>query len=246
MGTAARTMRTVILPAALVLAASGASAAGSAGWARDQPLRTLTLPDGEGGEASCTVYRDLAVRVPGTDTPAPGDAVLLRGAGAACAGDDVRLATAGFDLVGRTGAYLVFEQSDPLGATGFRVVDSRSGRAIVDDASIGGITGANALRLTAGPTSLVLRYRRGLNTDCSLLERPAACWRRITRDPANRVPADIARLVPPVAACRRSYRVGSVPHDDPSVVAYDVELRWSHGAGLRTRAAGPIGCTPLP
>ena len=242
-------MRTMMLLTALGVAGLGAPAAGAAGWTPDRPVRTTKVADGDGGEATCTVYRDFAVRVPGTDTPSPGDAALLAKAASCPAGaraGGVRLDTGGFDLVGRSGPYLFFEQSDSLGAIGFRVVDSRGGRTIIEDASLSGITGDPALAVTATPTSLVLRYRRGLNADCSVLERSAACWRKITATPANRVPAAIAHLAPPVAACRRSYHAGSVPADNPSVIAYDVELRWSRGAAIQTRGAGPVDCTPLP
>ena len=247
-GKAGGTMRTATLAAALGLAVLGPSAAGATGWTPERPLRTLRFGERE-AEATCTVYRDVAVRVSGTGTPSPGDATLLRQSRASCAAAGgrgrVRLDTAGFDLVGRSGSFLFFEQSDPLGATAFRVIDSRNGRTIVDDATFGGITGANALRVVATPSSLVLRYRRGLNAYCSVLERPMACWRKITRDPASRVPVAIARLAPPVAACRLSYGAAAVPADNPVIIAYDVELRWSRGAS-QTRATGPVGCAPLP
>lgn len=224
--------------------------AAAADWTPDPPTRAVTAHAG-GEEVTCTYYRDLVVRERGTDTPAPGPAALLRAttppppcslriAGTA-------LATAYQSFVGRRGPYLFFQDTDPNGATAFAVFDARTRRRIVDESSESGIEAKGSLHaVTATPDLLRLTFRRALNLRCSIPADPAGCWRSIVRDPRNRMPAAIARLAPPAAACARSYPPGRQERADPSVVAYETRLTWRRDGRTQAEVLGPVGCTPLP
>ncbi|WP_260599975.1 hypothetical protein [Sphingomonas endolithica] len=236
--------------AALLLLTLAAPA--TAQWSPDRALRTQTVKDAEGGEISCTFYRDFMVRVPGTDTPSPGDALLVRAGKTPpiCSARQpagVSLKTGGYAFLGRTGIYLFFEEADSNGSVAFAVLDSRTGRTIIDDVTPDGIADPSSIHsIAATPETLKLAFRRALNAQCSVLARPGPCWREITGSKDNDVPPAIARLAPPAQACARSYRAAGIPNDDPSIITYEVQVSWTQGGGRRVQAAGPVGCLPMP
>ena len=238
------------LPALLLL--SFGSAAAGANWTPDPPLRTQTAKDARGDEITCTYYRDIFVHVTQTDTPSPGDATLIHTSRppSACSAKTVvgtLLRTRGFSYVGRKGPYLFFEQADPNGATAFSVIDARTGRAVIEDSTQGGIAEqASFHSVLATPVTLTLAYRRAVNTTCSILATPAACWEAIIHDTHKAIPPAVARLAPPVRACARSYAGGKVGRSDPSVIAYEVRVTWTRGGGRQVQATGPVDCLPLP
>lgn len=225
----------------------------STGWAPDRALRTATAKDAEGGEISCTFYEDFMIRVPGTDTPEPDKALLIRAGGTAPACSAVApaglsLDTGGYAFQGRTGVYLFFEVASSNGSVDFLVIDSRTGATIIDDITEEGLSDPGTIRaITATPQSLTLAFRRARNTDCSILASPASCWKQITANPEFGIPPEIARLAPPTEACVKSYSAASIPRDDPSIISYPVEVRWTQGGGAnRVQASGPLGCWPMP
>ncbi len=220
-------------------------------WRPDTPSRTETWKDADGDEVTCTYYPDLVLRQTQTNTPSPGRTTLARIAASPArsrpAAGGRALDTSGFSFAGRKGPWLFFEEADPNGSTAFMVFDARDGRKILSDASLGAISQGSALRrFVSTPDMLSVSYRRGLNTSCSILARPATCWRMITRMRGNAVPHSIARLGPPVHACRVAYSFGKVGGDDPSVISYEVKVIVTRRGVARMQASGPIGCTPLP
>lgn len=159
----------------------------------------------------------------------------------------VPLGRAEHSFVGRKGSYLLFEEADPNGSTAFSVFDARDGRKIVPDGTERGIAEAGSLhRIVATPRSLTLVYRRGVNIACSILAEPRACWRSFTHRRYGAVPRSIARLAPPARACARSYGEGKAPGDDPSVIAYEVQVTSTRPGRTQKQARGPLGCTPMP
>ena len=235
-----------------VLLVSFASSPAIADGTPDRPLRTQTIQDADGDEIICTYYPDLVVRVTQTNTPAPGDATLIHVSKhpPACSVKAVAgtlLKTRGSSYIARRDAYLFFEEADPNGATGFSVIDARTGRAIVEDSTLAGISAGGSIPVIAAtPVSLTMGYRRAVNMACSIIAEPARCWAAFTRDRRNAVPPTIARLAPPVWACAHSYALGKVDRNDPSIVAYEVLVNWKRGAGLRVQTTGPVSCLPLP
>ena len=223
-------------------------AAAKTTWLPDPPVRTQTVRDAERDDVTCTYYPDFILRQTQTNTSSPGKTTLARTAASpAClAGAGRSLATAGFNFIGRKGPRLVFEEADANGATGFAIFDARNGRRIFSDASLGAISQGSALRDFASTSDLLsLSYRRALNISCSILAKPATCWRAITRSRRDAVPPSIRNLDPPVQACRASYSLGGVDRSDPSVISYEVKVVVTR-RGTRIQASGPIGCSPLP
>ena len=245
-------MATAVGPLLALLLLSLGSAAAVANWTPDRPLRAQTAKDADGNAVTCTYYRDFFVRVTQTDTPSLCDATLIRAARPpfGCPAKPVAgllLKTRGYSYVGRKGLFLFFEEADPNGATAFSVIDARTRRAVVEDSTQGGISGAASFHsVVATPVTLSLSSRRAVNTTCSILAEPVGCWRAITRDKRQAVPPSIARLAPPVRACARSYAVGKVERSDPSVIASEVRVTWRRDAMRQVQAAGPVDCLPLP
>ena len=229
------------------------AASATAGWTSDPALRTETVKDADGGEISCTFYRDFMIRVPGTDTPSPGNATLVRPGKApvTCSPGTqagLSLETEEYAFMGRTGVYLFFEVANPFASVPFRIVDSRTGRTIIDDVTEDGLSNPATIRtMKATPKSLSLAFRRALNTQCSVLAKPEACWRAITSKKDNGVPPEIARLAPPTKACAKTYGDAGIDSNDPSVISYDVQVAWLSGRRRnQITASGPVGCWPLP
>ena len=159
----------------------------------------------------------------------------------------VSLKTGGYRFAGRSGAYLFFEEADSNGSVAFSVIDARTGRTILDDVTQEGLSDPGSIHaLIAAPGSLKLAFRRALNTQCSILAKPAPCWRAIVSTKDNDVPPAIARLAPPAQACARSYRQTHIPSDDPSIITYEVQVSWTPSGGRNVQASGPVGCWPLP
>ena len=238
---------------AAALATGGSAVADPAGWPSGSldPGRVETLKASEGAdplpEVRCTVYADLIVRESGTESPSPDPATILRlGRSAtppACARTvppgAVALKTADFSFVGRKGPYLFFEATDPNGAIPFMVVEAASGRTLFTDSTKDGHVSSMAIEDGA----LHMRFTRGINASCSLAKGAAACWTKMAR--GGEISAATARLPPPDRACAASYRKAKVPANDPSVVAFEVDLRFANGHAESVQT-GPIGCEPLP
>jgi hypothetical protein len=233
----------------------GAAPPSASGWTPDPVQRTQVIKgrrDGTGGEVRCTFYADLLVRESDTDTPSSEDALLVRAGRTrpACnarptAG--VRLKTAGFGLVGRAGPFLLFQQSSSHGSVPFVVVDTRTGRTVIEEISDAGIDDPGAMRIIkAEPGAITLAFRRGFNAPCSIIANPAKCWKSIAGDRVTAMPRAVARFTAPVPACARSYRKASAPADNPSVITYPAQVSWTASQGKRVTGSGPVDCWPLP
>lgn len=213
----------------------------------DAPATVITIPaSGDQDAVTCTFYADIMIRISGTDTPAPEDAVLLQHppAAAACAAPPshgVALPTAGFDLSGRKGNFLVFEAADPTGASALIVFDARSGRKLFAD-------GESSIRTAEDiQGTLRLRYSRAVNSTCSLLAERDGCWSALLA--SGQIPRGVFSGPPAREACAKAYRpAGSpaVPDDDPSMVSYPVALTLDSAGNAAVKPAGPVGCDPMP
>jgi hypothetical protein len=202
----------------------------------DSPVKIVTIPaSGDQDAITCTAYADVMVRISGTDTPDPDNALLLPpapcGAGKP---QGVTLASQGESLDGRKGGFLVFEDTDPNGASGFTVFDAHTGRQLFTD----GMNAIQAVTLDAGV--LHVRYTRGVNATCSLFADRAGCWGKLLASGA--IPHG-AFAVPPSCA---AYRQGTVPADDPSVVSYDAALTLDRQGHAVVQPTGPLHCDPMP
>jgi hypothetical protein len=215
----------------------------------DMPAKVITIPaSGDQDAVTCTFYADVMVRISGTDTPAPDDAMLLRNpaapAAAACAAKPlhgVELPSSGFDLSGRKGDFLIFEASDPTGASGLIVFDARSGRKLFADGE-SSIAAAEDIQGT-----LRLRYVRAINGACSLLADRDGCWAALLA--GGEIPRGVFAGPPSRETCAIAYRQAAspaVPDDDPSMISYPVAVTLDGAGHASVRIMGPIGCDPMP
>lgn len=211
----------------------------------DRPASTKRLqakPDSP--QTICTIYADAMVRET-QDGPSSENALLVRGANGACAAkapaSAIEMETEGLALVGRKGDYLVFSAIDPNGATDFSVIDARTGKVVLKDATYGSpeFRSANA----AGDV-VTLAYRRGINAPCSLLQSGARCWGSLVDD--GKVPDSLARPAPAPALCAASYKRAKSPKDNSSIVAFDVETTIDGAGKVTTLSKGAAICDPLP
>jgi hypothetical protein len=214
----------------------------------DTPANVITIPaNGDQDAITCTFYTDVMIRISGTDTPAPDNAMLLQRQAApaeiACAKPlgGVELPTSGFDLSGRKGNFLIFEATDPTGASELIVFDALSGRKLFDD----GESRITAAEDTQG--TLRLRYIRAINGTCSLLADRNGCWSALLA--SGQIPRGVFPGPPTRETCARSYRQAAspaVPDDDPSMISYPVAVTLDGSGHASVRVAGPIGCDPMP
>jgi hypothetical protein len=213
------------------------------------PASVVTIPaSGDRDAITCSFYHDVIIRISGTDTPAPDNAILLprppAPAAFNCAANPsggVTLPSEGVDLSGRKGNFLIFEASDPTGASGLLIFDARSGRKLFAD----GESAISAAEFAQG--SLHLRYTRAINTSCSLLADRDGCWSALLA--SGEVPRGVFPAPPGREACARTYRpAGSpvAPDDDPSIVSYPVSLTLDSTGHAGLQPLGPIGCDPMP
>lgn len=229
-----------------VALASGAPAfAQKAGAVFDKPASTKKLqtkPDAP--EVICTFYSDAMVRE-AHDGPTSENAMLVRGATAGCADKAptgvANMETEGLALVGRKGDYLVFSAMDPNGAADFSVIDARTGKTVLKDATYGTPEFKSA-SATGGKTTLA--YKRGINAPCSLLNSGARCWGSLVDD--GKIPESLARPAPNPSLCAASYKAGKSPKDNPSIIAFDVETSIDGSGKVATIAKGKASCDPMP
>jgi hypothetical protein len=237
----------VVAAAAFAVAASvcvPASAAPPSAF--DKPVSKQKAKAKVGGndlDVSCTYYADFMVREL-QDGPTSEDAAIVPGArprcGAAKVPGEIALKTANHALSGRKGPFLVFSAMDPHGSVPFVVVDAASGRTLHTDATYGS---SEFQDVTAGPDGLRLRYRRGINADCSIMQDARGCWSKLVA--AKTIPAAMAQAVPSAQICDASYRKAKSPRDNPSIVSYPTEVLVG-AKGPQVLSTGPVLCDPLP
>jgi hypothetical protein len=240
--------------AAAVLAAKPAQAAEASREARlfDPPAAVRTLPpkssDDPIGQITCTYYAARMVRETGTDTPDPGAATVLGFSskrpvcGRSASAIAIAMKTDGYSLLGQKGPFLAFDATDPNGAVDFLVIDPATGKTLFEDGkSDSGLTAAS---LQGGV--LRLRYTRGLNASCSIVQDGAACWAKLAHD--GSIPAALGRTAAPVQACKAAYRKGRqpTPADDPSIILYPVETTIDRTGKSEVTVRGPVSCQPTP
>ncbi len=130
---------------------------------------------------------------------------------------------------------------DPHGAADFTVIDARTGKVLLKDATYGAPEFKSA---TAEGGVVTLAYRRGINAACSLLETGARCWGSLVDD--GKIPASLARPAPSPDLCAASYKREKSPRDNSSIVAFDVETAIDGAGKVTTTARGKPICNPLP
>jgi hypothetical protein len=201
------------------------------------------------GEIMCTYYPDLMVRETGTDTPDPNDTTLLPltagGSRPPCDAvhrpHEITLKTEGFSLLGRKGPFLLFSATDPNGAVPFMAIDARSGGVIFTDGTAAD-RGFHAVTVRNGV--LHLRYTRGFNASCSIMQDAAGCWSKLVAE--GKIPHDMAQLFPLPNLCAAAYKADKAPADDPSVVTYDVEMTLDLAGNAQVLSHGAVGCAAVP
>lgn len=210
----------------------------------DKPVsvRTITPKPDDSTEIRCTYFADLMVRET-QDGPASENAAIVRNAKAPCtamagAGETV-LDTNGMTLDGRRGAFLLFSDLDPHGATGFVIIDATSGKILLRDAALSHPV-LQSLTLENG--TLRLRYKRGVNAPCSLMENAQACWAQLVKE--GLIPAEMK--APSAAICAGAYARDKAPRNNPSIVVYATDVTIDTGGSAKVLSRGAVECESMP
>jgi hypothetical protein len=212
----------------------------------EQPASVRKLPPPKPNEDSteirCTYYADLMVRET-QDGPESENAAIVRNAKAPCTADAVPgetlLDTAGMTFDGRKGAYLLFSDLDPHGATGFVIIDTKTGHILLRDAAMSHPVLQN-LVLENG--NLRLRYKRGVNAPCSLMQNAPTCWAQLVTE--GLIPAELK--APSAQLCSDAYTRDSAPRNNPSIVVYATEIIIAAGGSTKVLSRGPLACESMP
>jgi hypothetical protein len=210
----------------------------------DKPaaVRSIKPKPDHSTEIRCTYFADLMVRET-QDGPSSENAAIVRDPKAPCIaktgpGETV-LDTNGMTFDGRRGAFLLFSDLDPHGATGFVVIDAKTGKILLRDAALSHPV-LQSLALENG--SLRLRYRRGVNAPCSLMANAQKCWAQLVKDGA--VPFDMK--APSGDICRDAYKRDKAPRNNPSIVVHATEVTIDAGGSTRVLSRGAVGCESMP
>jgi hypothetical protein len=213
----------------------------------DKPLSKQQAKAKVGGndlDVTCTYYADFMVREL-QDGPTSENAVIVPGArprcGAAKVPGEIALQTANLALSGRKGPFLIFSAMDPHGSVPFVVVDAKSGRTLHTDATYGS---AGIQEVEVVSDGLRMRYQRGINADCSIMQDARGCWAKLVA--AKTIPASMAQAVPSPQICDASYRKEKSPRDNSSIVNYRTELVVRPNGAPEVLFTGPVACNPLP
>ncbi|MGD9921750.1 MAG: hypothetical protein AB7V13_09930, partial [Pseudorhodoplanes sp.] len=220
-----------------------------AGLRFDQPSAVRTIPpnsDGSGPVITCTYFSDFMISQ-STEGPSAEKAVLARGQNPPCS---ARPAPGGITLVdtdnmrfqGRKGAALFFA-GEPHGTGPFVVIDAQSARTVLQD-SLTWDDKPLILAASFENGGLRLRYNRGINAPCSIMENAARCWAQMIRD--GLLPQDMANQVPSPRICEAAYREMNAPKDASSIVTYRNEVVVFGDGNTNTLSRGPIGCGVVP
>ena len=234
------------LAAAVALSASCAPALAQKGGAIfDKPISTKKFPGKQDDQnVICTVYPDVTVRE-SLDGPTSDKAKLLRGANAPCGAKPpvsaITLQTDGLSLVGRKGDFLVFSEMDANGATGFRIIDARSGKVVLKDATFSTQQFKSA---NAASGVVTLGYRRGINAECSLLNSGMRCWSSLVMN--GNIPEPLAGNAPDPMICAGAYKKAKSPKDNPSIISFDVESKIDAVGKVKTIPLGKPFCDAMP
>ena len=211
----------------------------------DRPISTKTFAGKEDGQnVICTAYADVTVRQ-SLDGPSSDKAKLLHGANAPCGAKPpasaITLETEGLELFGRKGDFLVFSEMDANGATGFRIIDARSGKVVLKDATYGTQQFKSA---SVAGAEVTLAYRRGINAPCSLLNSGVRCWSSLVMN--GNIPEPLAGNAPDPMICAGAYKKAKSPKDNPSIISFDVETKIDAAGKVKTIPAGKPFCDARP
>jgi hypothetical protein len=234
----------VWLCALAAIAASLAAAAAQTPDQFDKPaeVRTIKPKPDQDTQIRCTVFADLMIRET-QDGPESENAAMVKNPKAPCtakaAQGEILLDTAGMTLDGRRGAFLLFSDLDPHGATNFAIIDARSGRILFRDAAL---SNPVLQSLTLESDTLRLRYRRGVNAPCSLMRDMQACWAELVKD--GLVPDEVT--MPAANICAESYQRDRSPRENPSIVVYATEVAIDAGGNAKVLSRGTVDCEPMP
>lgn len=210
----------------------------------DKPaaVRSVKPKPDDSTEIRCTYFSDLMVRET-QDGPESENAAIVRNPNAVCkagaVAGEILLDTAGMTLDGRKGSYLLFSDLDPHGATGFVIIDTKTGHILLRDAALSHPVLQN-LSLENG--SLRLRYKRGVNAPCSLMQDAKKCWSQLVTE--KLVPADLP--APPAQICSEAYGRDQAPRNNPSIVVYETDAIVEAGGKIRVLSRGAVGCESMP
>jgi hypothetical protein len=210
----------------------------------DKPVSVQTIKPkpNDPTEIRCTTFADLMIRET-QDGPESENAAIVREAQAPCTakggpGETV-LDTAGMTLDGRRGAYLLFSDLNPHGATGFAIIDAKTGKILLRDAALSNPV-LRSLALENG--NLRLRYQRGVNAPCSLMDNARKCWARLIKD--GLIPGTLK--APSSRICQHAYKQDRSPRNNPSIVSYTTEVVVDTGGTAKVMSRGVVRCTPMP
>jgi hypothetical protein len=210
----------------------------------DKPasVQTIKPKAGDSTEMRCTSFADLMIRET-QDGPESENAAIVREAQAPCtaqsAAAETVLDTAGMTLDGRRGAFLLFSDLNPHGATGFVVIDAKTGKILLRDAALSNPV-LQSLTLENG--DLRLRYQRGINAPCSLMENARKCWARLIKD--GLIPGTLK--TPSSRICQHAYKRDRSPRNNPSIVSYTTDAVVESGGTVKIVSRGVVRCTPMP
>jgi hypothetical protein len=210
----------------------------------DKPaaVRSVKPKPDDSTEIRCTYFSDLMVRET-QDGPESENAAIVRNPKAACKAaavpGETLLDTAGMTLDGRKGSYLLFSDLDPHGATGFVIIDTKSGHILLRDAAM---SHPVLQTLTLENGSLRLRYRRGVNAPCSLMQDAKKCWSQMVRE--KLVPSDLP--APSAQICSEAYGRDNAPRNNPSIVVYATEVIIDAGGKTKVLSRGAVECESMP
>lgn len=248
-------MRNNIINAALalILLATPAAAQTTIGYAPS--AKVLTIPSSttppSGDAVTCTYYTDVMIRISGTDSPAPDNALILpalASCGRSAPSHGIVLQSGGSGLDGRIGKFLVFELSDPTGASSFTIFNVRNGNQLFHDGLSGSLYGITTVKVTQG--ILHMRYSRGVNITCSLLSDRDGCWSQLLANGV--VPRGAFPGPPSIETCKKNYKsaqIGLMPpttDDDPSIISYEVDLTLDSKGNATAKPVGALACYPMP
>jgi hypothetical protein len=185
------------------------------------------------------------VRISGTDTPTPDNAMILplpTGCGRSAPSHGMVLQSEGSFMDGRKGDFLVFELSDPNDASRFTIFDVRNGHTLFED----GQNQITSIKLTGG--TLHINYIRGINASCSLLSDRDGCWSQLLA--SGQIPRGAFSGPPSLATCKKGYGNNAVDQrsrnsdDYPSVISYKAALTLDNKGNATVKPMGPLHCDP--
>ncbi len=258
----ARRAPALVLAIAITCAIACAGLAGRAAAAEfsEQPVRVEELESQAGSpprpqKIRCLSYAGFMVRTVHDGDDIGTSSVAVAVPSAPCTAELgprlVVLPGAGsMEVGGAVGRFLLLVWPDGAnGATVFSVFDTVTRRKLyTDSVKLDGFT-----RLAAGHggDTLELGFVRVLDARCSLVVEGAACWARFSRE--AKLPPEIVRRGPPLAACAAAYAQGSAVRkqgapkpraEDPSVVAYEVGMTIPASGSVKVLSRGELSCWP--